>query len=83
MKQQIQNIKRKSGIVVNNWLSPDFIYREHKYLNVSINFLEPCARMAEWLTQLDVTQRPSGLAGSIPAPGAHNFSTLNCSNLKK
>ena len=48
-----------------------------KYLNVSISNFNRYAGMAEWLTQLTDTQRPSGLVGSIPTSGVTNFKFPN------
>ena len=66
---------KEKGGMVSNWLSPDSISNKGEYLNISIDDTDSHSRMAEWSTQLVVTQRPSGHAGSIPAPAVTNSLT--------
>ena len=70
-----KNKKGSNGMELNQLILNDN-YCKSKYLNVSINFDNGCAGMAEWLTQLIDTQRPSGFVGSIPTPSAVNSKFL-------
>ena len=71
--------KRKMG---SNGMEPNrlILNGNHnctKYLNVSISALNRYAGMAEWLTQLIDTQRPSGHVGSIPTSSVTNIKSLD------
>ena len=68
-----KNKKDSNGMVESSRLIPDDNSRERKYLNVSVNLDKSRARMAEWLTQSVDTRHPSGFVGSIPTPGAANY----------
>ena len=72
-KLEDKNKKEKSGMVNNNWLIPYELSNKWKYLNVSVYYLDGHGRIAEWLTQFADTERPSGHAGSIPAPAVTDF----------
>ena len=69
-----KNKKGSNGMEPNRLILNSNSYAS-KYLNVSIGFISCYAGMAEWLTQLIDTQRPSGFVGSIP--------TLSVTNSKK
>jgi hypothetical protein len=71
--------KRKMG---SNGMEPNRLILNSncnctKYLNVSIPVFNRYAGMAEWLTQLIDTQRPSGHVGSIPTSSVTNIKLLN------
>lgn len=71
--------KKGSNGVEPNKLSSDYdIYKEQKYLNISVDIINSRAGMAEWLTQSVVIRCPSGCVGSIPTLGAaENFVEIN------
>ncbi len=76
MKTRYQNTtnKKKSGFDgMINWSPTDYNnFKMEKYLNISIDLINSCAGMVEWLTRSVANRCPSGLVGSIPAPSAAN-----------
>lgn len=66
--------KEKSGFDgMINWSPTDYNnFKMEKYLNISIDLINSCAGMVEWLTQSVANRCPSGLVGSIPTPSAAN-----------
>lgn len=75
MEVKIEKEKGSNRMVkYNSRLIRDNKNKISKYLNISTSS-NGSARVAEWLLQSLDTRCPSGLAGSIPAPGAPNFSS--------
>ncbi|MEX2017467.1 MAG: hypothetical protein WD876_03265, partial [Candidatus Pacearchaeota archaeon] len=69
------------GMVKHNHLILSYNYlNDRKYLNISINNSNTCARMAEWLTRLTDTKCPWGVRVKFPLLVRMPFIQLNLYN---